>query len=178
MNKNTRYFILISIAVMSIIGACSTTKKTPEQKAYEANQKHIELLQQARHEFPCDSSTRYITRTDTAFITLAPDTIIKDGVKYITQAKVITNTVEKLVTVVDRAEVKQKQDSIANLIYDNGQVKDNFNNYIKQSDITISSLQSENKGLKKYRNAIYWGAGILSLSGIFFGLRALKIISI
>lgn len=182
MNRLTHYDkgnrIAGLLILLCCIISCATNKKTTEQKVYEARQKHIALLQEARELYPCDSSTVYLTKTDTAYITLAPDTVVKNGIQYITKDRIITNTAIKQVTVVDRASEQQKRDSIDNLIYNMGVTQTAFNKYIKDTDISTASLQAEIKALKKYRSIIYWIAGIMSLGGLFFALRALKLINI
>lgn len=170
--------IMIALFCVGLIISCSTTKKTPEQKAYEAKEARIKLLNQVRQEFPCDTATVYVTQTDTAYITLEPDTVIKNGIQYVTRDRIITKTVEKQVVIVDRAVEQQKRDSIDNLLYTNGQITEAFNKYVKETDIKIHDLQVVKNRLKKFRNIIYGMIGIASLAGIFFALRAFKIINI
>jgi hypothetical protein len=161
-------------ALLVILPSCSTTKKTAEQKVLEEKQKRIELLKEVRQQFPCDSSTKYITQTDTAFITLVPDTVTIDGVKYVTKDRVITKTVEKLVTVVDRAQVQQMRDSIDNLIYTNGQITDSYNKYIKDTDTKIAKQDNEISSLKPWKKSVLWTGGILAAGGLVFGIFKLK----
>jgi hypothetical protein len=170
--------LMIMLFCIGLIISCSTTKTTPEQKAFEAKEARIKLLNEVRREFPCDTATVYITQTDTAYLTSAPDTIVKNGIQYITKDRTITKTVEKQVVVIDRAAEQQKRDSIDNLLYTNGQITGEFNKYVKETDIKIHDLQADNQVLKKYRNIIYGIVGIASLAGIFFALRAFKIINI
>lgn len=150
--------------------SCSVTKKTPEQKAYEARQQELSQAKIYRQLFPCDTSTVYITHTDTAFVSLIPDTITVNGIRYVTKDRVITNIITKQITVVDSAALHelrldgmQKDYLLQNCQEGAGKLAAE----IKDKDIQISKL-------KPWKTAILWVVGTLLGMGIALGIIKLK----
>lgn len=140
-NYNSLFRFLMFVAfLVGLFISCSTTKKTPEQKAYEANQKYISLLRDARIAFPCDTSTVYITKTDTAYVALRADTTTKEGIRYITQDRIITKTIIKQVTVIDSAALQEQRLATDQISYVYGKAQE-YNaellNQIKNKDQRI-----------------------------------------
>lgn len=164
--------MIVFVSIIFILSQCSVIKKTPEQKAYEAREKQIADLQILRQEFPCDTSTVYITQTDTAFVTVAPDTVTRDGIKYVTKDRVITNTVTKQVTVVDSAAIQEMRL--------NNMQKDYL---LQQAEENNNKLAAENKkqgerivSLQKFKTDTWIfvaGIGLIIILGIIIKLKFL-----
>lgn len=162
--------IIISISIIVILTACSTTKKTPEQKEYEARAKEIEQGKIYRKLYPCDTSTVYITQTDTAFITLSPDTITVDGIKYIIKDRIVTNTVIKQVTVVDSAALHEMR-------LDGMQKDYLLQNCQEGANKLADEMKEKDRQIEKLKPWKYWiivGISCIGFVGALLGFFKLK----
>lgn len=158
------------LIILCMIFSCSTTKKTPEQKEYEARAKEIEQAKAYRQLYPCDTSTVYITQTDTAFITLSPDTITVDGIKYITKDRIVTNTVIKQVTVVDSALIHE-------LRLDGMQKDYLLQNCQEGANKLAAEINDKDKQISKLKPWKYWiivGISCIGFAGGLLGFFKLK----
>ena len=179
--KNTIHDLLFGIGyglfIMFFLLCCSTTKKTPEQKAYEANQKYISLLRDTRAAFPCDTSTVYITKTDTAYVALEPDTTIKGGVKYITKDRIITNTVIKQVTVIDSAALQQERlntQQAGYLLQNCQEGADKLAAEIRDKDKVIKEQTDKIKSLIPWKVWVLLGGALFATGGLILIVLKVK----
>lgn len=163
-------WLALLFACLALLTSCSTTKKTHEQKAYEARQQELAQGKIYRELYPCDTSTVYITKTDTAFITLAPDTITVDGIKYITKDRVITNTITKQVTVIDSAALHE-------LRLDGMQKDYLLQNCQEGANKIAAEIKDKDKQIEKLKPWKYWiivGISCIGFAGALFGFFKLK----
>lgn len=172
------YFMILNILVLS----CSTTKKTAEQKVYEARQARIALLQDLRKEFPCDSSQAVTTvHLDTAYLPLpssGPDAVKNDGSA---RPQIITKTITNTVTVRDKSLDQEKRDSIDNMLYSIGTVQESFNKYIKEAEakqksaeIAAAKQEAQIESLKPWKKWVIIGISGMAAAGVLFGVAKLK----
>lgn len=120
--KDFHLFIAVTLAILCLAYcACSSTKKTAEQKAYEQRLERIKQLEELRKEFPCDTTSSITVKTDTLLEYLRKDSVVylspDDSMVYINRYHTVTNTVTKMVTVIDRAELQAARDSIDNVSF-------------------------------------------------------------
>lgn len=180
MKKEIRYeenynalfrFLMFITFLVGLFISCSTVKKTPEQKAYEANQKYISLLRDARIAFPCDTSTVYITKTDTAYIAIQADTTNKDGVRYITQDRIITKTITKQVTIIDSAALQEQRlatDQVSYLYGKSQEYNTELSNKLNKKDQTIKQLSEKINSLSPWKHWVIVGLCALVAFGLTF----------
>ncbi|MDW0314038.1 MAG: hypothetical protein QN716_01565 [Nitrososphaeraceae archaeon] len=125
MNKKD-YQLLWGIFLIVLLYAycgCSPTKKSAAQKAYDARQSEIALLQKTREMFPCDTQINITIKRDTTFEYMTKDTVIYlqdgsgDSIVYIDRYHTIEKAVDRVLTVIDRAEVQSARDSIHNAYF-------------------------------------------------------------
>lgn len=178
MKKEIRYeekqeikdaLIMCALFLVGLFISCSTTKKTPEQKAYEANQKHIALLKEARSAYPCDTSTIFVTKVDTAYVANGESILYTDSGKIIFRDRIITKVITKQITVVDSAALQLEILNTEQAGYLLQNCQDGANKLageIKQKDDIIK------KQAEKIKSLSPWKVGVLLFGALFasFGI--------
>lgn len=164
------YRILMVITLLvGLFISCSTTRKTPEQKAYEDRQKHIALLQEMRKLFPCDTSTIFITKLDTAYVANGESILYTDTGRIIYRDRIITKIVTKQITVVDSAALQQEKlntDQAGYLLQNCQEGANKLAAEIKQKDITIKEQAEKIKSLSPWKVWVLLAGALFATGGL------------
>jgi len=174
MNK---YIILSLLLLFCFCRSSKDIEKRKLKKEYETRQKDIEEREAFRKKYPCDTATNTILRTDTIVQYGTPDTIIGPGdTIYIHRPSTITRYVDKIITVIDEAQVKNARDSIAQFDYQLSQITELAN---KQA-ADLESKETQLKTYSKTQHVWMWRAigTWIALALFTGGLVFLKIKSI
>lgn len=159
----------LAIAILLVVlwfayCSCAGSKKSAEEKAYEARQAEIALIKKARDMFPCDTQVNVTIKVDTTFQYFTKDTVIyfgndnEDSIVYINKYHTIEKVVDRIQTVIDRAEVQAARDSIDNISFLwEAAVKANAD-----SREEISKYEKKVSSLNLYKGSVI-GMGVLIL---------------
>lgn len=154
-------YLLASLIIL--FTGCKSAEKLAAQKAAKediARKERIQLMEDARKAFPCDTVTEYITEVTERII--PGDTTVIDSVVYITlPGKEITQT--RVQTIIDRIEVEKLTMQLESLQYA-AQLQAEEN--ILQDD-KIRRLEDENKELNKQKLTLM---GIIIAIAICIGI--------
>lgn len=164
-----RYIIA---ALMILIVGCKSAEKLAAQRAAKeeiARKERIQLMQDARKAYPCDTVTKYYV--DTLEKVLPGDTtVINDTVYIRLPGKDITHT--KVQTIIDRIEVEKLTMQLESMQYAAQlQAEENI-----EQDEEIIRLKETNVDLKKRNLELLFGViglGVLILVGIFLKIKGL-----
>lgn len=164
-----RYFIAALILLMA--GCKSAEKLAAERAAKEdiARKERIQLMQDARKAYPCDTVTKYYV--DTLEKVLPGDTtVINDTVYIRLPGKDITHT--KIQTIIDRIEVDKLTLQLESMQYAAQlQAEENI-----EQDETIMDLKEKNIKLKEHQVkllAALIGMALMILVYIFVKIKGL-----
>jgi hypothetical protein len=163
-------YLLASLIIL--FTGCKSAEKLAAQKAAKedvARKERIQLMQDARKAYPCDTVTKYYV--DTLEKVLPGDTtVINDTVYIRLPGKDITHT--KVQTIIDRIEVEKLTMQLESMQYAAQlQAEENI-----EQDETIMELKEKNIQLKDYQVkllAAHIGMAILILVYIFIKIKGL-----
>lgn len=157
---------------MILLVGCKSAEKLAAQRAAKeeiARKERIQLMQDARKAYPCDTVTKYYV--DTLEKVLPGDTtVINDTVYIRLPGKDITHT--KVQTIIDRIEVEKLTMQLESMQYAAQlQAEENI-----EQDEEIIRLKETNVDLKKRNLELLFGViglGVLILVGIFLKIKGL-----
>lgn len=174
MKQITRYLL-----VTLLFTGCASPEKIAQRKAAKAAADRlakIELYNQVRKEYPCDSSTIIVTNTDTAYVANT-DTTYSDTGRIIYRDRIITHTITKQVTVVDSLALHTVWLNLqqAGYLLENCQdASNNLADELKGKDSIIKAQAEQIAALKPWKRYILVSLGLLAAGGLVWGILKLK----
>lgn len=129
---------LCATVFSSVFSGCSAEKKAQRAAAKQETkrQAHIQLLQETRKKYPCDTSTKVIKTTDVHYL---PGTVTyRNDTSFLHDTVVVNNSTHTTNTIIDSAYTEQLINENASLKYGGQMLREQFNE-------TVDKLGREKK---------------------------------